>query len=46
VAAFCAPVFAQQPHTLTGDIRFHKSFHSRILNNDRDVVVYLPRATN
>lgn len=33
---------AQQPHTLTGDIRFHKAFHSNILNNDRDVVVYLP----
>ena len=33
---------AQQPHTLTGDIRFHKSFHSNILNNERDVVVYLP----
>jgi predicted alpha/beta superfamily hydrolase len=33
---------AQQPHTLTGDLRFHKSFHSNILNNDRDVVVYLP----
>lgn len=33
---------AQRPHTLTGDIRFHKGFHSNILNNDRDVVVYLP----
>jgi predicted alpha/beta superfamily hydrolase len=33
---------AQQPHTLTGDIRFHKAFHSNILDNDRDVVVYLP----
>ena len=33
---------AQRPHTLTGDIRFHRSFHSNILNNDRDVVVYLP----
>jgi predicted alpha/beta superfamily hydrolase len=33
---------AQQPHTLTGDIRAHKSFHSKILNNDRDVLVYLP----
>jgi predicted alpha/beta superfamily hydrolase len=33
---------AQQPHTLTGEIRFHKAFHSNILNNDRDVVVYLP----
>jgi predicted alpha/beta superfamily hydrolase len=31
-----------RPHTLTGDIRYHKSFHSKILNNDRDVVVYLP----
>lgn len=33
---------AQQPHTLTGDIRSHKGFHSKILNNDRDVLVYLP----
>ena len=33
---------AQQPHTLTGDIRVHKGFHSKLLNNDRDVVVYLP----
>lgn len=41
-SVFSGTVFAQQPHTLTGDIRFHKSFHSKILNNDRDVVVYLP----
>lgn len=34
--------FAQQPHTLTGDIREHKNFHSNILNNDRDLLVYLP----
>ncbi|MEP6743101.1 MAG: alpha/beta hydrolase-fold protein [bacterium] len=33
---------AQRPHTLTGDIRVHKNFHSQILNNDRDVLVYLP----
>lgn len=33
---------AQQPQTLTGDIRHHKKFHSKTLNNDRDVVVYLP----
>ncbi|HSS21629.1 MAG TPA: alpha/beta hydrolase-fold protein [Pyrinomonadaceae bacterium] len=33
---------AQQPHTLTGDIRMHKSFHSKALNNDRDIIVYLP----
>jgi predicted alpha/beta superfamily hydrolase len=32
----------QQSHTLTGDIRVHKSFHSKLLNNDRDVLVYLP----
>src|SRR5262245_15838734 len=32
----------QASHTLTGDIRYHKSFHSRLLNNDRDVIVYLP----
>jgi predicted alpha/beta superfamily hydrolase len=38
----CSVVVGQQPHTLTGDIRTHKSFHSNILNNDRDVIVYLP----
>jgi len=44
VALFCCSrlTFAQQPHTLTGDIREHKNFHSNILNNDRDVIVYLP----
>jgi predicted alpha/beta superfamily hydrolase len=35
--------FAQErTHTLTGDIRVHKNFHSKILNNDRDILVYLP----
>lgn len=38
----CGIAVAQQPHTLTGDIRTHKNFHSNILNNDRDVIVYLP----
>lgn len=38
----CAGAQAQREHTLTGDIRAHKSFHSNILNNDRDVIVYLP----
>jgi predicted alpha/beta superfamily hydrolase len=44
IAAFSVSgsAFAQQPHTLTGEIRARKSFHSRILNNDRDLVVYLP----
>jgi predicted alpha/beta superfamily hydrolase len=30
-------------HTLTGDIRHHPAFESRILRNRRDVLVYLPR---
>lgn len=29
-------------HTLAGDIRYHKNFHSRFLGNDRDIIVYLP----
>src|SRR6266542_3617 len=33
---------AQTMHTRVGDIRVHKTFHSKILNNDREVVVYLP----
>jgi len=41
---FSGNATAQQAHTLVGDIRVHKSFHSRILNNDRDVLVYLPPA--
>lgn len=28
--------------TMTGDIRIHRNFHSHILDNDRDVMVYLP----
>jgi predicted alpha/beta superfamily hydrolase len=40
---FCLmEVNAQQPHTLTGDIKHHQGFHSKVLNNDRDVIVYLP----
>ena len=44
----CESAFAQEPHTLTGDIRTPQKFHSGILNNDRDVIVYLPSdyATN
>lgn len=33
---------AERPHTLTGDIRTHSDFHSRHLDNDRTVLVYLP----
>jgi predicted alpha/beta superfamily hydrolase len=31
-----------RPHTLTGDIRTHDCFHSRYLEHDRTIVVYLP----
>jgi predicted alpha/beta superfamily hydrolase len=36
-----APEYAP-PHTLTGDIRIHEGFHSRHLEHDRSLVVYLP----
>lgn len=39
---FCGSVAAQQPHTLTGEVRLLASFHSNVLNNDRSVIVYLP----
>jgi predicted alpha/beta superfamily hydrolase len=29
-------------HTLTGNIRLHRNFHSRHLPDDRDIIVYLP----
>lgn len=29
-------------HTLTGDVRTHEGFHSRHLQHDRSIVVYLP----
>lgn len=32
----------QEQHTLTGEFRTHKNFHSRFLSSDRDVLVYLP----
>jgi predicted alpha/beta superfamily hydrolase len=32
----------EREHTLTGDIRLHKAFHSRHLPADRDIIVYLP----
>ena len=41
-----APAPASPPpepeHTLTGDIRTHEGFHSRFLDFDRTVTVYLP----
>jgi len=38
--------FAQQPHTITGNISVHKNFYSKILNNSRDLLVYLPPGYN
>ena len=35
-------VRAQNEHTLTGEFRTHRNFHSRFLPSDRDVLVYLP----
>lgn len=29
-------------HTLTGEFRLHRNFHSNVLGNNRDVMVYLP----
>lgn len=42
ILCFGGAALAQQPHTLTGDIRVHKKFHSQFLTSDRDVLVYLP----
>ncbi len=39
---FSGSVAGRREHTLTGDVRLHKSFHSAMLNNDRDVIVFLP----
>jgi predicted alpha/beta superfamily hydrolase len=39
---FQAAARAQEEHTLTGEFRAHKNFHSRFLPSDRDVLVYLP----
>jgi predicted alpha/beta superfamily hydrolase len=35
-------VAIERPHTLTGDVRQHERFHSRYLDHDRTIVVYLP----
>src|SRR4051812_27547829 len=40
-ASAAAP--AEKPHTVTGDVRLHESFHSAHLpDDDRAVAVYLP----
>src|SRR3954466_8939904 len=37
-----APADDGRRHTLTGDIRIHEDFHSKHLEHDRTVIVYLP----
>jgi predicted alpha/beta superfamily hydrolase len=37
-----APPPAASEHPLTGDIRTHEGFHSRFVEHDRTVIVYLP----
>ncbi|MBL8187772.1 MAG: alpha/beta hydrolase [Acidobacteria bacterium] len=34
--------FVQDNHTLTGNFRRHSNFHSNFLDQNRDVIVYLP----
>ena len=34
--------FSMPKHTLTGNIKRHRAFFSRVLGNRRDVLVYLP----
>ncbi|HEX8919882.1 MAG TPA: alpha/beta hydrolase-fold protein [Pyrinomonadaceae bacterium] len=43
LAGFSLATSAQQEqHTLTGQFRTHRNFHSRFLPGDRDILVYLP----
>ncbi len=42
ISLFYSIARAQDGHTLTGEFRTHKNFHSRYLTSDRDVLVYLP----
>lgn len=42
VVAVCGSAAAQRQQTLTGDVRLHQNFQSKILNNARDIIVYLP----
>jgi predicted alpha/beta superfamily hydrolase len=37
-----APTAPEPQHTITGDVRTHEGFHSRYLEHDRTVIVYLP----
>jgi len=42
IGIFAKHLVFMPKHTLTGNIKRHRAFHSRILGNRRDVLVYLP----
>lgn len=42
VARLHPPAAQDREHTLSGDIRMHKDFHSNFLPANRDIIVYLP----
>lgn len=42
IIAVCGNAAAQRQPTLTGDVWVRQNFHSKILNNARDIIVYLP----
>lgn len=42
IGIFAKRLVFMSKHTLTGNIKRHRAFHSRVLGNRRDVLVYLP----
>src|SRR5262245_39586755 len=42
IVILCGTAAGQRAHALRGDVRLPNRFHSAILNNDRDIIVYLP----
>jgi predicted alpha/beta superfamily hydrolase len=42
IPAASVPISGDREHTLTGDVRFIRNFHSDALGNSRTVAVYLP----
>src|ERR1700747_959370 len=42
IGIFAKHLLRMPKHTLTGNIKRHRAFHSRVLGNRRDVLVYLP----
>ena len=40
--ALARACLANGTHTVTGDVRYHRAFHSDVLHNARDIAVWLP----